>query len=223
MAIDRKAILDAVFQGSGAPAKNLIPPTIAWAWDPATPDYVYDPAAAKTLLARAGFPNGFETELWAMPVQRPYNPDAHRTAELIQADLAKIGITAKIVSYEWGEYRKRAQAGEAPMAQLGWTGDNGDPDNFFQPLASCTAARPGGGNIAKWCNQEFQKRIDLAATISDQPQRARLYREAQAIMHEEDPFYLIAHSVVFMPMRANVIGYQMSPFGRHQFTEVDLK
>ncbi len=66
-----------------------------------------------------------------MPVQRPYNPDARRIAELMQSDLAKVGIKAKIVSYEWGEYRKRVQAGEHQMAELGWTGDNGDPDNFF--------------------------------------------------------------------------------------------
>ena len=70
-----------------------------------------------------------------MPVQRPYNPDARRIAELMQADLAKVGIKAKIVSYEWGEYRKRVADGEHQMAELGWTGDNGDPDNFFVPLA----------------------------------------------------------------------------------------
>ena len=52
-------------------------------------------------------------------------------AEMMQADLAKVGINAKLVTYEWGEYRKRLQAGEHQMGLLGWTGDNGDPDNFF--------------------------------------------------------------------------------------------
>ena len=72
-----------------------------------------------------------EIDLWYMPVQRPYNPNAKRIAEMMQADLAKIGVNAKLVTYEWGEYRKRAQQGEHITAQLGWTGDNGDPDNFF--------------------------------------------------------------------------------------------
>ena len=61
----------------------------------------------------------------------------------MQADLAKVGIKAKVVSFEWGEYRKRVQQGEHQMAELGWTGDNGDPDNFFVPLAGCAAARAG--------------------------------------------------------------------------------
>ena len=95
----------------------------------------YDPAAAKKLLAEAGYPNGFTTDLWAMPVQRPYNPNARRIAELMQADLAKVGVTAEIKSFEWGEYRKRMQNGEHQMGMLGWTGDNGDPDNFLRHAA----------------------------------------------------------------------------------------
>jgi dipeptide transport system substrate-binding protein len=222
MAIDKKAILQAVYQGAGQPAKNLIPPTM-WSYNNAVKDFPYDPAAAKKLLAEAGLPDGFATDLWAMPVQRPYNPDARRIGELMQADLAKIGIKATIVSYEWGEYRKRVQNGDDMMAQLGWTGDNGDPDNFFTPLASCAAARPGGGSSTKWCNPTFDALIQKAATLSDQAARAKLYEQAQVIMHQDAPYFLIAHSVVFMPMRKNVIGYKMSPFGRHAFEDVDLQ
>ena len=220
-AIDKKAILDAVYQGAGQAAKNLIPPTL-WAFDDAIQDFKYDPEAAKKLLSEAGYPNGFETDLWAMPVQRPYNPDAKRIAELMQSDLARIGVKANIVSYEWGEYRKRVQQGEHQAAELGWTGDNGDPDNFFIPLASCAAARPGGGSASKWCNHAFDDLINKAATITDQAERKKLYLQAQVIMHDEAPFFLIAHSVVFLPMRANVTGYVMSPLGKHQFDRVDL-
>jgi dipeptide transport system substrate-binding protein len=222
MAIDKKAILEAVYQGAGQPAKNLIPPTL-WSYNDSIQDYPYDPEAAKKLLAEAGLADGFETDLWAMPVQRPYNPDAKRIGELMQADLAKVGIKARIVSYEWGEYRKRVQAGEHMMAQLGWTGDNGDPDNFFVPLAGCAAARPGGGGATKWCNQKFEDLIQKAATISDQGERAKLYEQAQVVMHEEAPFFFIANSVVFLPMRKNVTGYIMSPLGGHQFDQVDLE
>jgi dipeptide transport system substrate-binding protein len=222
MAIDKKSILDAVYQGAGQPAKNLIPPTM-WGYNDAVQDFQYDPAEAKNLLAAAGYPDGFETDIWAMPVQRPYNPDAKRIAELMQADLAKIGIKAKIVSYEWGEYRKRIQQGDHQMAEFGWTGDNGDPDNFFVPLAGCAAARPGGGNVAKWCNKEFDDLVNKAATVADQAERAKLYEQAQVVMHREAPFYLIAHSVVFQPLAKNVVGYKMSPLGRHQFDDVDLK
>jgi len=186
-------------------------------------DWPYVAVKAKALLAQAGFPNGFETTLWAMPVQRPYNPDARRMAEMMQSDLAKVGITAKIVSYEWGEYRKRVQNAEHDMALLGWTGDNGDPDNLFVPLASCAAAKAGGGSASKWCNQDFEALIQKAVTTISQPERAKLYEQAQVIMHEEAPFVLIAHSVVFLPMQKDVVNFKMSPFGRVQFDAVDLK
>lgn len=222
MAIDKKAILDAVYQGAGTPAKNLIPPSL-WSYNGKVEDFKFDPAAAKKLLADAGFPDGFETDLWAMPVQRPYNPDARRVAELMQSDLAKVGIKAKIVSYEWGEYRKRAQNGEASMVLLGWTGDNGDPDNFFVPLAGCAASRIGGGSVSKFCNKEFEGLIQKASEVTDHAERTKLYEEAQVVMHREAPFYLIAHSVVFVPMRANVTGFKMSPLGSMDFNDVEVK
>ena len=172
------------------------------------------------MLAEAGLPEGFETDLWAMPVQRPYNPDARRIAELMQSDLAKVGIKAKIVSYEWGDYRKRVQAGEHMMAELGWTGDNGDPDNFFATLASCAAVP---NSATKWCNKEFDDAVTKAATIVDQAERIKLYEQAQVVMHKDAPYFLIAHSVVFQPLRKEVIGYKMGPLGAHLFNDVDLK
>ena len=217
MVIDQKAILEAVYQGAGQPAKNLIPPTM-WSYNDKVPGYKIDIAGAKKLLAEAGYPDGFETDLWAMPVQRPYNPDARRIAELAQADLAKVGIKAKIVSFEWGEYRKRVQAGEHQMAQIGWTGDNGDPDNFFIPLAACSSK-----NTAQWCNKEFDDLVTKAVKITNVAERTKLYEQAQVVMNRESPYYFIAHSVVYLPMRANVTGYKMSPFGAHRFDVVDVK
>ena len=114
----------------------------------------------KSMLEAAGVKN-LEIDLWYMPVQRPYNPNAKRIAEMMQADLAKVGVNAKLVTYEWGEYRKRAQQGEHMTAQLGWTGDNGDPDNFFF-LRGCAAARPGGQNLTKWCNKDYTDKLDKA-------------------------------------------------------------
>jgi dipeptide transport system substrate-binding protein len=222
MAIDKNAIIQAVYGGAGQPAKNLIPP-IMWSYNNSIKDYPYDPAAAKKMLADAGLADGFDTEVWAMPVQRPYNPDARRIAELMQADLMKVGVRAKIVSYEWGEYRKRVAAGEAPMAEYGWTGDNGDPDNFFTPLASCAAARPGGGSASKWCNPAFDALLAKAVTLSDQGERAKLYEQAQVIMHDDAPFFLIAHSVTFQPMRKDVTGFIMSPIGAQSWNTVDLQ
>ncbi len=221
MAIDKAAIIRDVYLGAGQPAKNLIPPTM-WSYDDKVKDYPYDPAKAKQMLEKAGVKLPLDIDLWYMPVQRPYNPNAKRIAEMMQADLARVGVNAKLVTYEWGEYRKRAQQGEHMTAQLGWTGDNGDPDNFFF-LRGCAGARPGGQNLTKWCNKEFDDRLNKAKTLANQAERAKLYMEMQVIEKEEAPDFKIAHSTVYETMRANVVGFKQSPFGAHQFNGVDLK
>jgi dipeptide transport system substrate-binding protein len=221
MAINKQAILDAVYLSAGVPAKNPIPPTM-WSYNDDVKDYPYDVEGAKKLLAAAGV-TSLETDLWAMPVQRPYNPNAKRIAELMQADLAKVGIKAEIKSFEWGEYRKRAQAGEHQMAELGWTGDNGDPDNFLHVLLGCDSAKPGGSNIAKWCYKPFDDLIIEAEHTTDIAKRTELYKKAQVIFKEEAPWFTIAHSVQFSPVRKEVVDYKLSPFGQHEFYGVDLK
>jgi len=222
MAINKKAIIDAVYLSTGIIAKNPIPP-VMWSYNDAVQDYPYDPEKAKKLLAEAGLANGFETDLWAMPVQRPYNPNARRIAELMQADLAKVGIKAEIKSFEWGEYRKRAQNGEHQMVQLGWTGDNGDPDNFLHVLLGCDAVETNGGNVAKWCYKPFNDLIVEAVRITDMQKRTELYKQAQVVFKEEAPWVTIAHSIQYVATRANVVDFKLSPFGHHEFYGVDLK
>jgi dipeptide transport system substrate-binding protein len=157
-----------------------------------------------------------------MPVQRPYNPNAKRIAELMQADLAKVGVTAEIKSFEWGEYRKRMQAGEHQTGMLGWTGDNGDPDNFLHTLLGCDAAKSGGNN-AKWCHKPYDDLVTKAKVTTDQKQRTELYKQAQVIFKEQAPWFTIAHAVQLKPVRKEVVDYKLSPFGRHTFYGVDIK
>ena len=109
------------------------------------------------------------------------------------------------------------------MALFGWTGDNGDPDNFLHVLLGCTAARPGGNNIAKWCHPEYDRLVTEAKRVSGQAERARLYRQAQLVFKAEAPWVPIAHSIVFMATRREVVGFEMDPLGRHIFDRVDLK
>ncbi|MDO9090128.1 MAG: ABC transporter substrate-binding protein [Burkholderiaceae bacterium] len=222
MAINKKAIIDAVYLSTGVAAKNPIPPT-QWSYNDAIKDDPFDPVAAKKLLADAGFPNGMSTDLWAMPVQRPYNPNARRIAELMQADLAKIGVKAEIKSFEWGEYRKRMQAGEHQMGMLGWTGDNGDPDNFLNTLLGCDSAKGNGSNVAKFCYKPFEDLVSKAKTVSSQAERAKLYQRAQVIFKEQAPWFTIAHAVQLKPVRKEVVDFKLSPFGRHNFYGVDIK
>lgn len=173
------------------------------------------------MLAAEGVEN-LSMKIWAMPVQRPYNPNARRMAELMQADMAKIGVNVEIVSYEWGEYLERSKAEDRDGAVLlGWTGDNGDPDNFLAVLLGCDGV--GAANRAQWCNEEFDAKLKEAKVLSNQADRAKLYEEAQVIFKEQAPWATIAHSVVYMPMRPEVDGYVVHPLGGHIFNQVGLK
>ena len=220
MAVDKQSILKSVFQGAGQPAKNPLPPTM-WGYNDKIKDYAYDPAKAKELLAKAGYPNGVEVELWYLPVTRPYNPDGKRMAELIQADWAKIGVKTKLTTFEWGEYRKRSKTGEQHAMMFGWSGDNGDPDNFFGPLLSCDAVK-GGGNVSRWCNKDFEEQFQKAKGTPKQAERAKFYEKAQEIVHEEAPQIPIAHSVRFTPVRKEVKNFKMDATAHHYFKYVDI-
>ncbi|WP_341485763.1 ABC transporter substrate-binding protein [Thioclava sp. GXIMD4215] len=222
MAINKQAIIDAVFQGAGEVAKNPIPPTM-WSYNDSIQDDPYDPEKAKQMLADAGVKN-LDMEIWAMPVQRPYMPNARRTAELMQADLEKVGVKSSIVSYEWGEYLKRStDPARKGAVIMGWTGDNGDPDNFMGVLLSCAATGDGGSNRAQWCNKDFSDLITKAKATTDQAERTKLYEQAQVIFKDQAPWDTLAHSTQYVPMRKNVEGFVMSPLGDFTFETVDLK
>jgi dipeptide transport system substrate-binding protein len=218
MAIDKKSLIAAVYQGQGQIATSALPPTM-WGYNSSIKGYPYDPAAAKKMLEKAGVKD-LTLKIWAMPVARPYMPDAKRAAELMQADFAKIGVTATIYSVDWAEYLKTSKPVDRDGAVIiGWTGDNGDPDNFFTPNFGCDAV--GGGNRAQWCNKDFDALLKKAQQVTDQKDRAKLYEQAQEIFFKDDPVALLAHSLVTMPMSKKVSGYVIDPFGLHHFETVD--
>ena len=218
-AIDRKAIVDVIFRGTGVVAKNPLPPT-SWAYDNSTVDEPYDPEAARQELQAAGVKE-LKMKIWAMPVQRPYNPNARRMAEMIQADLAKVGVDAEIVTYEWAEYLKRsADVGRDGAMMFGFTGDNGDPDNFLTVPLGCAGVP--ATNRANWCYPPFDELLQKASVMSDQNERAQLYHQAQAIFKDQAPWLTIAHSIVSIPMSTKVTGYVMDPFDHKDFSSVDL-
>jgi len=220
MSINKKAILTSVYQGAGQLATNPMPPT-QWGYDNRIKDAPYDIDKARTLLTQAGYPDGFAIDLWAMPVQRPYNPNARLMAEMIQADWSKIGVRAKIVTFEWGEYIRRARAGEHEALLIGWTGDYGDPDDWLGVLLGCDAVQ--GSNFAKWCYRPFDDLIKRARATNDIGTRTAAYIEAQQIFKDQVPFTPIAHSTVYQPLSRDVTGFAIDPFGPTRFWGVGLK
>jgi dipeptide transport system substrate-binding protein len=222
MAIDKKNILNLIYQGTAIAAAGPLPPTL-WGYNAALKDDEFNPTEAKKLLASAGYPNGFTTDLWAMPIARPYNPNAKRMAELMQADLAKIGIKVEIKSYEWNEYIKGIKNGEHQMALIGWTSDSGDPDNFLHTLLSCESTKASGFNVAKFCYLPFDDAVIEAKYLNEQKDREKMYEKAQTIFKQQAPWFTIAHAKQIVPIRKEVMNYQPSPLGRRIFKNVDIR
>lgn len=218
-AINKADLIKGVYGNSGVPAKNPMPPSL-WSYNKGTKVYEYDPAQARRLLREAGYANGFSTDIWAIPVVRPYMPNGRRAAEILQAQLKAVNINADIKTYDWGTYLDKVFEGEHEMAMLGWTGDYADPDNFLYTLLSEKAAEKPALNIAFWRNKEFNKLILAAQKTSDRAERTDLYEEAQEIFVDDVPWVPLAHSIVYVATRSNVRGFKLYPTGERVFRDV---
>lgn len=219
-AVNKQEIIDAFYSGLAIPAKNPMPPSIE-GYNDAVEEYPYDPAKAKELLAEAGYPDGFEMELWAMPVPRPYMPEGMKIAEVIQSYFAEIGVKAEIVTYDWGTYLEKASKGEADAFLLGWTGDNGDPDNFIYTLLDKDSI--GSNNYSYYSNDELHDILIEAQTVTDQAKRNELYKKAQEIIHEDAPWIPLAHSTPLLAGKKNITGFTPHPTGSDFLTKVEFK
>jgi peptide/nickel transport system substrate-binding protein len=218
-AIDKQALVDHFYQGLAQAAVNPIPPTL-WGYNDTIAAYPCDPERARELLRQAGFPKGFDTELWAMPVSRPYMPQPDRIAQAIQADLAAVGVRARIVQWEWGTYLDKLANGEHPMALLGWTGDNGDPDNFLYVLLDLAAAEKPAANIAFYRSEEVHQLLSEARRQPDQAARAELYRRAQVLIHRDAPWVPLVHATQTIAFSRQVRGFALHPTGSRWFHRV---
>ncbi|WP_018249078.1 ABC transporter substrate-binding protein [Orenia marismortui] len=212
-AINKEEIIQALYAGLAEPAKNPLPPSL-WGYNEDVDKYEYNPEKAKELLAEAGYPDGFKTTLWAMPVPRPYMPQPKLIAQAIQADLKKIGVQAEIKSYDWGTYLDKVGNGEHDMCLMGWTGDNGDPDNFLYVLLDKdNAVKGSAGNYAFYRSDELHDLLIKAQTTMNRAERTKLYKEAQEVVHEDAPWVPMAHSTPPIALKNKIENYVPSPLG----------
>ncbi|PKR85760.1 ABC transporter substrate-binding protein [Heyndrickxia camelliae] len=218
-AVNKEALIQNFYGGSAIPAKNPIPPSIG-GYNDDIQDYDFNLDEAKKLLAEAGYKDGFSVDLWTMPVVRPYMPNGQKVAEALQADFAKIGVKAKIVTMEWGTYLEKLAKGEAPMYIVGWTGDNGDADNFLYALLDKDAI--GSNNNSQYSNDEVHKLLIKAQTETDENKRNELYKQAQVIIHNDAPWVPIAHSTPLLAGKSNIKGFFPHPTGSQSFADVSI-
>ncbi|MEJ5865305.1 ABC transporter substrate-binding protein [Pseudomonas farsensis] len=220
LAFDKAAYLKAVFEGTATAANGPYPPN-TWSYAKDLPGYAMDQDKARALLAKAGLADGFSTTIWTRPSGSLLNPNPSLGAQMLQADLGKVGIKAEVRTIEWGELIRRAKAGEHDLLFMGWAGDNGDPDNFLSPQFSC-AAVTSGTNFARFCDNRLDQLINAGRTTNDQSVRSRLYQQAQTLIQQQALWVPLAHPTAATLLRQDVQGFQSSPFGRLEFSKVTV-
>ncbi|WJG08372.1 ABC transporter substrate-binding protein [Aliiglaciecola sp. LCG003] len=219
MAIDKNSLIEAVYFGSAVSAKGLLPES-SWAYQADLSDTNYNPVMARQLLRESGVAEGFTMNIWAMPVERAYNPNARKMAELMQNYLAQVGVRVNIVSYEWSAFRERLKQGAHDSVLIGWSADNGDPDNFYRPLLTCDAIT-SGTNRAMWCSHEYDDLVNKALQYSETEQRVRYYKMANKLLAKEVPLVPLAHAFRYRAHRRELTGLLINPFGAIRFGDVE--
>jgi peptide/nickel transport system substrate-binding protein len=215
-AINKHDLVNAVYRGAGTVAKNPLPPFLPG----------YNDAILES-LPRSDAPRSVPSRplrLEVMTNPRPYLPNPIRAAEMIKADLAKVGILVEIVPNEWGSHLSRTSHGEHEMALLGWVGDNGDADNFLYVLLDKDTATLGSAlNICFWQDDPYHDLMMAARRELDPQKRAAIYHQAQEIVFEEAPLVPLAHAKALAACRATVDGMHFEINGDILFRHVVVK
>ena len=221
MAIDMPKVVDFALGDTAQVATTYQPPTMPF-FNESIERYPYDPERARQLLSEAGAEN-LETNLWYMPLARPYMPDAKSIAQAMQEDLKAVGINAELVTRDWSVYLQETGRGAHDMCLLGWTADNGDPDNFLgQLLSSATATPQNALNVAYYKNPEVDDLIEQGRITADDNERNDIYMRLQDIVAGDAPWVPIAYVKPPVGLQAEVQGYLPNPTGGEPFNTIKL-
>jgi peptide/nickel transport system substrate-binding protein len=227
-AFNRQAIVDALYGGTGLVATQFQPPPL-WGYNKDLRAYEHSPAKAQDLLKQAGLGAGLSTitwedgkkeplVFWYMSRSRPYFPNPKEIAEAMAADLAKVGIKTQLQTAEWAVYLDKRKNGQMPLYMLGWTGDNGDPDNFLCYFF-CS---PGASREGFYANQPLADMLLRAQKLTSQAERAKLYRQAEQMLHDDAGRLFIANNQPPLAFARRVKGYVPHPTGSEYFNTVEL-
>ena len=211
-ALDREAIVSAVYNGTGSVANGPIAPTI-WGYDPSLKGYEFDIEKAKALMAEAGYPNGFEVTLTISDSQERVD-----IAEMVQNQLGKIGITVTVEPLENATYLDRIIAGSCQMFILGWVTNTGDADyGMYEPFYT---GQPTWCNTAIYGNPEVDKLLDIGQQSTDSDVRYDAYCQAQQLIVEDAPWVFLCNKEETAACRSDIQGFQVPPSGRYEFNTI---
>jgi peptide/nickel transport system substrate-binding protein len=217
-AIDRAALVREVLGGHGEPARNPLPPSI-WSYASRAPELPLDRAGARRLLSQAGLPSGFECTLMFADVPRPYLPAPAEIARRIAADLAQIGVRARLRRVEsWAGYLERATRGDYELAVLGWQADTTDPNDFLSVLLASEAV--GTTNRSRYRSEAMDALLKQGRRGRGQQERIVSYRAAQDRFHKDAPWVPLYHVSSLTAYRRHVQGLVVGTTGLPRYEKV---
>ena len=208
-AVDRKALSNSLFKGIGAPMNSYLPPPV-WSYDKTLKGYPYNPTKAKALLKAAGYPNGFSVELLGYTNPRGYNAAGGQLAVAVQQYLKAVGVTVNITTLDFGAFLTKSRSGSYHgLYMTGWSGDNGDPDDFLYELFS--SQQIPVGNTSHLRDTKLDKLLIQARQTSNKAARTKLYRQAQARLNTDAPWIFGTYTKQVRLVRSNVHGFALNP------------
>ncbi|AIA70813.1 ABC transporter substrate-binding protein SapA [Pectobacterium atrosepticum] len=217
LAINNDRLMQSIYYGTAETAASILP-RASWAYDNESQVTEYNPQKARQILQELGLTN-LNLRLWVPSTSQSYNPSPLKTAELIQADLAQIGVTVTIVPVEGRFQEARLMELSHDLTLAGWATDSNDPDSFFRPLLSCAAIR-SQSNYAHWCDPTFDEVLQNALSSQQLSKRIDYYQQAQRILAEQLPVLPLASSLRLLAYRYDMKGLVLSPFGNASFAGV---
>ncbi len=221
-AIDKNAFVKVVFSGFGEPLDAPIPPDLAFHVKQGP--WPYDPAKAKALLAEAGYPNGFETEIWG-----GVSTLARRGMEFVQQQLAQVGIKVTVVAMEAGTLSQKTSGMQNPdevparLHYTGWSASTGDADWGLRPLLYTKSFPPALFNTAYYSSKETDGLIEAALATADPTKRAEAYTKVQAQIWKDAPWTFLSVDKLLAGERKNLSGVYYLPDGGVLTEEAELK
>ncbi|WNN42498.1 MULTISPECIES: ABC transporter substrate-binding protein SapA [Winslowiella] len=217
LAINNERLMESIYYGTAETAASILP-RASWAYDNDARITEYNPQKARDELKRLGLEN-LHLKLWVPSASQSWNPSPLKTAELIQADMAQIGVRVTIVQVEGRFQEARLMEMNHDLTLTGWATDSNDPDSFFRPLLSCAAIN-SQTNFAHWCNPAFDEVLHKALLSQQLATRIDRYDEAQNILAQELPVLPLASSLRLQAYRHDIKGLVLSPFGNASFAGV---
>ncbi len=222
-AINKEALAKVAFAGYAKPMEGVIPPTMEHFVK--LGPWPYDLAKAKALLAEAGYPNGFETELWSA-----YNHStAQKVIQFLQQQLGQVGIKAKLTALEAGQRVEKVESAQNPdtapvrLYYSGWSSSTGEADWALRPLLASESAPPKLFNTAYYRNERVDNAIAQALSTTDLAEIGKHYRDAQEQIWKDAPWaFLVVEDVIYVRSK-KLVGAYVMPDGNFDFEEMEWR